>query len=148
MIMQQLITRLHAGEYACVIAHAGEVRTFTRRGVADLFQLYTHEPAFLQGAFAADKVIGRAAAFLLVAGGVREVYADVLGTSARCLLEKAGIIVTCAREVQVILNRTGNAPCPLETLCAGATTVQEALPLITCFIRERMRAVSCPDHDK
>ena len=56
----------------------GELRTFSRRGVADLFSLVADEPDFLRGASVADRVIGRGAALLLVKGGAREVYAQVI----------------------------------------------------------------------
>lgn len=57
-----------------MIANGDRIRTFTRRGVADLYDLLVQEPEFLHGAFVADKVIGKAAASLMVLGGVRQVY--------------------------------------------------------------------------
>lgn len=36
-----------------------EVRTFTQRGVADLYDLYQADSAFMKGAAIADKVIGK-----------------------------------------------------------------------------------------
>ena len=60
--MKELIDMLHAGEYSCVIANGERIRTFTRRGVADLYDLLVQEPEFLHGAFVADKVVGKAAA--------------------------------------------------------------------------------------
>lgn len=55
--MEELINLLHSGEYSCVIANEGKVRTFTQRGVADLYDLLTQEPDFLKGALIADKVV-------------------------------------------------------------------------------------------
>ena len=43
-----------------------EVRTFTQRGVADLYDLYQADSAFMKGAAIADKVIGKGAAALMV----------------------------------------------------------------------------------
>ena len=48
-----------------MIAHGDCIRTFTQRGVADLYDLLVTEPDFLQGASIADKVIGKAAASLI-----------------------------------------------------------------------------------
>lgn len=53
-----------------MIAHGDCIRTFTQRGVADLYDLLVTEPDFLQSASIADKVIGKAAASLMVLGGV------------------------------------------------------------------------------
>ena len=46
--MEELIDLLHSGGYSCVIANKGKVRTFTQRGVADLYDLLTQEPEFLK----------------------------------------------------------------------------------------------------
>ena len=60
--MNHLISLLHEGGFSCVIANQGETRTFTQRGVADLYTLYNNDPAFMQGAVIADKVVGKGAA--------------------------------------------------------------------------------------
>ena len=39
--MDELIRLLHDGGYSCVI-RKGEIRTFTQRGVADLYDLLSH----------------------------------------------------------------------------------------------------------
>ena len=55
--MEELINLLHSGGYSCVIANGDNIRTFTQRGVADLYDLLTQEPDFLKGASIADKVV-------------------------------------------------------------------------------------------
>lgn len=67
--MDELIRLLHEGGYSCVIRKE-EIRTFTQRGVADLYDLLNQHPVFLHGAQVADKVVGKAAAALMVLGGV------------------------------------------------------------------------------
>ena len=42
--MEELINLLHTGGYSCTIANGGKIRTFTQRGVADLYDLLTQEP--------------------------------------------------------------------------------------------------------
>ena len=76
---------------------------FERRGVTDLFSLVTDEPEFLQGASVADKVIGRGAAMLLVKGGARSVYAEVISSGAREVLKRAGIEVSFGTQVPNII---------------------------------------------
>ena len=43
--MKELIEKLHAGGYSCVIANGDCIRTFTQRGVADLYRLLREEAA-------------------------------------------------------------------------------------------------------
>lgn len=116
-----------------------EVRTFTQRGVADLYDLYQADSAFMKGAAIADKVIGKGAAALMVLGGFKTVYADIISTPALALLCKAGIETTFAQEVPHIINRDKTGWCPLETACMELNTVEEMYPVIQNFI-SRIRA--------
>ena len=93
--MDELIRLLHEGGYSCVIRKE-EIRTFTQRGVADLYDLLNQHPAFLHGAQVADKVVGKAAAALMVLGGVREVYTDIISEPALAVLHKANISGVCS----------------------------------------------------
>jgi len=90
--------------------------TFTKPGVADLLDLLNHEPHVLRGALVADKVVGKAAAALLVLGLVGEVYAEVISTLAREYLEEFMIPVTFMLEVPFVMNRTNDGWCPMEKL--------------------------------
>ena len=116
-----------------------EVRTFTQRGVADLYDLYQADSAFMKGAAIADKVIGKGAAALMVLGGFKTVYADIISTPALALLCEAGIETTFAQEVPHIINRDKTGWCPLETACMELNTVEEMYPVIQNFI-SRIRA--------
>ena len=52
--MEKLIRLLHEGNYSLVVAH-GEIRTFSGRGVSDLYALSGEDPGFLRGASVADR---------------------------------------------------------------------------------------------
>lgn len=121
--MESIIDILHKGGYSCVMKNREEVRTFTQRGVADLYDLYQADSAFMKGAAIADKVIGKGAAALMVLGGFKTVYADIISTPALALLCKAGIETTFAQEVPHIINRDKTGWCPLETACMELNTV-------------------------
>lgn len=112
----------------------GELRTFSRRGVADLFNLVADEPDFLRGASVADRVIGRGAALLLVKGGAREVYAQVISSGALEVLRCAGIETSFGKEVPNIINRTGTDICPVEKLTASTSSPDEAYERIKQFL--------------
>lgn len=71
----------------------------------------------MKGAAIADKVIGKGAAALMVLGGFKTVYADIISTPALALLCEAGIETTFAQEVPHIINRDKTGWCPLETAC-------------------------------
>ncbi len=136
MTIDTLVDMLHRGGYSCVIANGDEVRTFTRRGVMDLYMLLTCDVGFLRGAWVADKVVGKGAAALMVLGGVARLHADVLSDDAARVLSSAGVDFSCARSVQYIINRDGTGRCPVETLCAGTDAPEEMLPLIGRFVED------------
>lgn len=135
--MEELIEKLHTGGYSCVIEKEGKIRTFTRRGVADLYDLYENEKAFMQGARIADKVIGKGAAALIALGKMKEVYTDVISTSALSVLREADIPVRYAEETPFIINRDKTGRCPLETACKNLKTPEEMYPAIKAFVAQR-----------
>lgn len=137
--MEKLISLLHAGGYSCVIANGDNIRTFTQRGVADLYDLLTQEPEFLKGASIADKVVGKGAAALMILGGVKELYTDVVSTNAMDLFKASDVKVDFAQEVPFILNRDHTGWCPVETMCNEEKSAEKILPLIRDFL-ERMRS--------
>lgn len=134
-MMQSLTTLLHDGNHTLVVAGGeGEVRTFDRRGVADLFDLLTAEPQFLRGAVVADKVVGKGAAALMISGGVAEVHTGIISEAALALFAGSNVRVTFDRQVPFIRNRTGTGCCPVEALCRDCATAAECLPRIRNFI--------------
>lgn len=115
----------------------GEVRKFLRKGVVDLYSLLKEEPAFLTGAKLADRVIGRGAAFLLVKGGVSEVFAYVLSQPALEVLQDARIAVCYVTLQPNIINRDGTDICPVEKLTQGINSAEEAFNKIGQFIVDK-----------
>ncbi len=137
---QQLIDRLHAEGCSCVIYNNDHTHLFHKRGVQDLHQLLRTSPDTLLGAMIADKVVGKGAAVLMTAGGVRWVYADVISQSALEFLLTHNIEAEYGRVVPNIINRAGTDICPVEKLCMQCESIEDALTLIDEFI-EKMRRV-------
>ena len=132
--MKELIEVLHTGNYSCVIRSSNETHTFSQRGVADLYDIVKNRPGFLEGSLVADKVVGKAAAALMILGGIAELYAEVISSSALALLRDADIAVGFGREVPFIENRDKSNWCPLEKMCYNETSAKTILPLVEEFI--------------
>lgn len=132
-MMENIIEMLHNGQHSLVISN-GSIRTFDKRGIADLYAVLKQDPEFLNGASLADKVIGKAAATLMVLGGVREVYADIICLSAIDLLRNNRIQLNYGIVVPNIINRTKTGLCPLEIRCQNYLTPQECFNQIEEFI--------------
>ena len=135
--MQQLIEILRREKCSLVVKNHGIVTTYSKPGVRDLEYLLDHDPEMLHGATIADKVIGKAAAAMVVVGGVKELYAEVMSKRAIPFLEEAGIAYTYGTLVDTI-KEEGNR-CQLEKITAPATTPEETVALLRTHFEEKKR---------
>ena len=113
----------------------GEVFTSQERGVKPLLHLLTEKKGFLKGASVADKVIGKAAALLMVLGEIKEVHTLIISEPAIKVFEKYNIPCFYDKKVDRIVNRTGDGLCPMESLCIDVEEPKEALKRIMDFIK-------------
>ena len=121
----ELTQILHTGHHSLVVAQGEDIRTFDGKGVSDLLTLLDKNGELLKEARVADKIVGKAAAGLMVCGGVKEVYADIICTPAIALLRKQGLAVSYGEEVDHIENRTHEGWCPLETACKNLSNAED-----------------------
>lgn len=116
---------LAEGGYTVVLCRGDVIYTDTRRGVAPLLTLLD-AATDVTGFAAADKVVGKAAAFLYLRLGVAAVHAGVISAPAHDLLTAHGIAVTYDTLVPAIRNRAGDGYCPMETVTLPQTDPVEA----------------------
>lgn len=135
--MQQLIEILRREKCSLVVKNHGIVTTYSKPGVRDLEHLLDHDPEMLDGATIADKVIGKAAAAMVVVGGVKELYAEVMSKKAIPFLEEAGIAYTYGTLVDTIKEEGDR--CQLEKITAPATTPEETVALLRTHFEEKKR---------
>ena len=70
----------------------------------------------MRGAVVFDKVVGRAAALLLIYGGVKEVLTPLISQGALNLFCKNKIKVSYIKKIKHILNKQRNDLCPMEKM--------------------------------
>jgi hypothetical protein len=95
-------------------------------GIDGLLQAIEHLRDQMHGAAVADRVVGRAAALLLVFSQVSKVYAATLSKEGLKVFEKADIPVKHTKLVPLILNQTGDDTCPFERFSLGIKSSDEA----------------------
>ena len=134
--MDSLIELLHTGGCSCVISNGYETRAFTKRGVADLYELIENNPEFLKGSSVADKVVGKAAAALMIIGGVTRIYADLISEPAIALIKNTKTELKYRKVVSFIKNRDKSDSCPLKKICNQTDSPQELLLLIGEFVEK------------
>lgn len=113
----------------CVAIKADTMYTSKERGVKPLL-VWLESGVDMQDASVADKVVGKAAAFLYVKLQIKELYAGVISTPACAVLERHGISVEYGKKVDVIENRTHTGYCPMETATLAIEDADEALVAI------------------
>lgn len=126
---------LTQGGYTCVICQQEHIYTSTHRGVKPLLT-WLEEKTDMTGAVAADKVVGKAAAYLYVLLGVRAVYAGVISTPALQVLQSRGIEAKWGREVPMIQNRRGDGFCPMEQAVMDIHEPHAAKEAVEAKLRE------------
>jgi len=132
------INILNDGNYTCVLCRGDAIYTSTQRGVKPLLD-WLDDGIDVKGFSAADKVVGKAAAFLYVLLGVKEVYARVMSESAIDTFVKNGILPQYDLSVKSIINRAGTGNCPMEEAVKNTDIPEEALTLIKRRLAELNR---------
>lgn len=120
---------LEGSHHTCVLVKGSNCYSSDHRGVKPLLQ-WLEDGADLRGFSAADKVVGKAAAYLYVLLGVTAVYANVISRPSVAVLEESGIAVFYGQQVEAIQNRTNTGLCPMEQAVKTARSPEEAVQMI------------------
>ena len=131
--LQKARSLLESGNYTCVVCKEDSVYTTTQRGVAPLLN-WLEGRVDLRDFSAADRVVGRGAAFLYCLLGVKEVHARVMSNPAVEVLRAYGISASADTYVDGIINRAGTGPCPFE---AAVMDIQDKETALTAILDKR-----------
>lgn len=113
------------GGASLAIVGGGEL-TFNEHGVKTLLSLQSA----LAGASVADKVVGKAAAMLLVRGGAIEVYAEVISEPALEALKRHNVPCVFGECVPNIINRNKTGICPMEQAVLDENDIEKAYGIL------------------
>ncbi len=129
---EDMLGYLKANNLSLVVRSHGEQNTYTQRGVRDLYELQGSR--VLKGAAVADKIIGKGAAALMIAGGVKYVTTEAISQEAIDMLRKAGIDVQYHEVLDYIPNHDKTGECPIEQRLHGIDDPAECLPVVNAFV--------------
>lgn len=132
---------LDAQDLTCVLCGDSGTYTSIRRGAAPLLA-WLDAGTDVWGFSAADRVVGKATAFLYCLLGIKAVYARVMSRPALQILTQAGICAQYSTLVDGIQNRTKTGPCPLEHATREITDAQAALAAIRDTLEQLRNAGS------
>ena len=126
---------LAEGDFTCVMCSDSDTLTFTARGVKPLVILLRDEKMLDQYS-SADKVVGRATAFLYVLLGIKCVHANVMSRAALAVLNDLGVEASFEKLVDNIINRAGDGICPFEAAVLDINDPDAAYRAILDKMRE------------
>lgn len=130
LVGMQMLGVLNEQGLSLLVYNDSTLTTHANRGVQDLLALISEQPERLNGAIVADKLIGKAAAAIMAAGGVREVHTNLICTAGKQLLQSKGVVVFAAEEVPQILNRDRSAQCPFDAQLNEIESVEECVTIL------------------
>ena len=125
---------LDQGGYTCVVCGENLTLTARERGVKPLAD-WLEEGRNLAGCWAADKVVGKATAFLYVLLKVRAVYAPVMSRPAIGVLDRYGIEASYDTATDRIFNRDRSGFCPMETAVQDIETPESARDAVLAALK-------------
>ncbi len=102
-----------------------------KKGIAPLYDPMEKKYDFFKGCDVADRVIGKAAAMLLIRGKIKKLHAHLMSEHAIQLLDQYHIPYTYDKKVPFIQNREGTGMCPMEEAVLSISNIEEGYKAIT-----------------
>ena len=128
--LQNAVTKLHNEKLCCVVLKDDEYFTSMEFGIKPLMIFLRQDKSFFKNAVIADKIIGKAAALLMILGGAEQVYGEIMSDSAIAVLKEHHIPFDYGTTVSYIKNRTDTGICPMEETVLNISSPSEAFDAI------------------
>ena len=121
--------KFSTGKYTLVLCKNEDVITSDLTGIKSLIKIIDDKTE-CKGYSAADKIVGRAAAFLYTLLEVKNIYGEVMSKGAIEILKKAGINYEYKTLTDYIENRQRNGICPMDEAVKNVDDAKEAYEAI------------------
>ena len=135
MALKRAKELLKEGDYTCVfVTKTGEFFS-KERGIKPLLKILNADMGTL-GAYVADKVVGKAAAFLYEIMEIKALYAATISVPALGVLKRNGIYVEYDVLTENIRNRANTGNCPMESAVWDVTDARLAREILENKVNE------------
>ena len=128
-LLQYAKEQLHSGNFTCVLWDGVTALTTQQRGIQPLRGWLGSEKD-VSAFVAADRVVGKAAAYLYVLLKIKAVYAEIVSKPAQEVLARYGIPLEYGTLVDAIQNRAKDGFCPMERAVWEIDSPEQALVAI------------------
>ncbi|MEM3403105.1 MAG: DUF1893 domain-containing protein [Nitrososphaeria archaeon] len=124
-------SRLLKNNLSFVIVKHGKIVFETKsKGIRMLLEAISTYQKEVEGASIADKVVGKAAMFLIIRARIKSVYAKVISTAALELASSNDVSVLYDRMVKCILNKARSDTCPFEKMVENVSSTEQAFQIL------------------
>ncbi len=114
-VLAAAMMQINKGKASVLLIKGGVIVSSAKgSGIKPLLDMFDYRKSDLNGAWVVDKVIGRAAAAICIAGGAVRVHASVICDGAIELLKAHNIQVSFDERTKEIINRKKDGICPME----------------------------------
>ena len=125
--MDEYLKRLDEAGMCLMVYEGGSVIFQSQsKGIRPHLEAIAALGSRLRGTLMVDKIVGRAAALLILYSGVVEVYAGVISRGGRDVLNRAGVKLLYEEETEHIKMVDGRIFCPFEAMVQGIDDPDEA----------------------
>ncbi len=97
-----------------IVRDGREIARGNRQGIRELLETLFCLGASAQAASLADKVAGKAVAMTAAFAGICSIYTPLASERALSVCQAHGIELSAAQIIPLVLNASGDGPCPLE----------------------------------
>ena len=137
--IQKLKYIVNSNKHAFIAINKNETYTSDDIGVKPIITKLRQDKEYFKDFVIGDKIIGKAAALLLVLSKVNYVYGKIMSKAAVEVLQSNSIVFEYGEIVDFIQNRTNTGMCPLEDSVKDTCSPENAFFLIEERIKELMK---------
>jgi len=114
MNIEEMKSLLNTDDIVCVLSKGDQVLTSNLKGVRPWIKWLRECPEVLEDAVVVDKVVGKAAAMLMIVAKIKKLYTPMMSESALTYLHDQSIDFSYDTTVPYIVNNERNGLCPME----------------------------------
>ncbi len=140
-------TRLEENDCTFVLYKPDKFIVSSEHGIKPLLNLLDSDED-VRDAYAADKIVGKAAAFLHILLQTKEIYAEVMSKTALEIFSSANIPAYYGKLTDYVVNRTGTGKCPMELAVENCSDPQSAYIALKEKVRELSSAAPLQENDR
>lgn len=138
MNIEEMKSMLNKDDVVCIVSKDHHVLTSSLKGIRPWVKWLKECPEVLEDAVVVDKVVGKAAAMLMVVSKIKKLYTPMMSENALQYLSDQKLDFSYERTVPYISNNEKNGLCPMEQTVIDVDDAQLGYQLLLKKIAELM----------